>query len=697
MRDILVKRYNEISTVWISQNWLLERCGEMLNADKMRTHARFYYKKNGVTWEWQKEQGRYYYNYDRIPEKYQIKIGSREEIISMEGENMSNEEIRKRAIEKLEMIYREEYKVSNIEAVRWYSESGYAQEAVELSESWTWAKVVLDYTDNDRRWWVKLGFEKKMMVYECVVEILKERELPGMKVKTTISLMNKVKGYRELGLEESYRYFVHGNMGNENRTVINEEVKALLIYLRGLPQNFSDRSIIRKVQALGSRMGSEIPSDRTIERFFSQKYIKAITEVGRYGEGGRYLKWNNASLPMALPLYAGACWQLDGTRVNMAAHRTRDEKGRLDKDKFLYIVAVRDVYSGAILGWSYCYSESASVYLNAVYMAFKRVGYMPYEMVYDRFPGHEHKIWKSFRREIEKVGVKNTIVHTAQGKAQIERAFGTLQSIVMSDSVWYYGEGVKSKREHAHRSPEYLKEMKKLVRQLDWDWDKACAEMDKVIDKYNNTKLSEYSKKKIDKSPVELLQDKDDEGVIMLSNEKRLWLFGVKSSLSIKAGGMIRTEVGGVEKYYRVENENVLKHIEKAVLAIDVEDNTKALMYGEEGDLLAVPSYMPKLQRYGKKAEKGRIMTERAKNRKIKQMYALEYEDKKTIALKEYGDEMQLIMGQYTNKEIAEREESKYLENTKELMSVCETDEEEPKLLTQQEKEKALRSLYFNN
>jgi hypothetical protein len=69
-------------------------------------------------------------------------------------------------------------------------------------------------------------------------------------------------------------------------------------------------------------------------------------------------------------------------RVNITSH-TDD-----GKDKFLMVVAIRDVHSGDILGYSFDHSENRRVYENAMAMAVQKQVILPYEIVTDRFPGH---------------------------------------------------------------------------------------------------------------------------------------------------------------------------------------------------------------------------------------------------------------------------------------------------------------------
>ena len=114
--------------------------------------------------------------------------------------------------------------------------------------------------------------------------------------------------------------------------------------------------------------------------------------------------------------------------------QTEDGK-TLRQQQFLYIVTVRDVHSGDILGYHYTITEDRWAVHYAVKMAAKNAGYLPYEIIFDKFPGHNSEEGSNFLKELENWGVLVTMSSNANVKPAQERFYGTLQTVFMQESM----------------------------------------------------------------------------------------------------------------------------------------------------------------------------------------------------------------------------------------------------------------------
>lgn len=110
-------------------------------------------------------------------------------------------------------------------------------------------------------------------------------------------------------------------------------------------------------------------------------------------------------------------------------------------------------------------------------------------MRYDRFPGYNTAEWAFFGYEMRRHGVVMTVTSKAEGKAHIERSWGTLQSVFMSQNSYYYDEGIKSTHSYAHRSKDYVLKMRQKAAKMDFDFNDASGEMDKILNAYSTTLL----------------------------------------------------------------------------------------------------------------------------------------------------------------------------------------------------------------
>ncbi|MFV0377807.1 MAG: hypothetical protein ACK5JD_10970 [Mangrovibacterium sp.] len=355
------------------------------------------------------------------------------------------------------------------------------------------------------------------------------------------------------------------NEGNSNRATYanNEQIKAWLVELGDSQKNFSYAHIWRKVTTICAQHAiAKAPSQRWVGDFLNRPETQFLIQQ-RFGANTRFNHRYRAYTPTLSALFAGDCWDVDGTRVNIIDHAgtwTDKTDRKRSGQKFLYIIAVRDVMSGHVLGWEYCYEESAQAIINAVGMAVANAGYLPYELRYDKFPGHNSAEWAWFESELQRSGVVMTQTVKAEGKAGIERWWGTLQSVFMSESDYYYGEGVKSSRRYAHRAKEYVQAMRQRANREGFNFDDATRETDRVLDAYINTPLSAYSRKfkTIEQSPAQLHAESERPNTIELEEAHFCYLFGLRKQVSIR-NNMIMTQVDNATYYYAVDDVQVIE------------------------------------------------------------------------------------------------------------------------------------------
>jgi len=241
-------------------------------------------------------------------------------------------------------------------------------------------------------------------------------------------------------------------LGNNNASRNFEGIIPSMVYaMRATGYNFTNAHIIRRVSLICELTERKAPSKSWFEQLLAKQETKVLTAVGRYGTNSRKAQTFKSYNPIAGAVFAGDAWQMDGTRINMVGW---NEDG---KSHFLYVVAVRDVMSGACIGVSFGEVEDRYMYINALKMAVQKAGYLPYNLVLDKFPGHNTEEWINVTEKLKNKGVQVQYTAKATGKAQVERWFGTLQTVFMMQSNYYYGEGIMSKRPYAHRSVEVLK------------------------------------------------------------------------------------------------------------------------------------------------------------------------------------------------------------------------------------------------
>lgn len=499
------------------------------------------------------------------------------------------------------------------------------------------------------------------------IEIQQIKYLP----KTWRNLRNKIKAYAS-GTPIT-DLIGEKNKGNQNRTkhANNEVLKSWLVGLIETQKNYSAAYIFRQIRRMSVQHGmTDFPSVRWISDYLALPETQYITQQ-RYGANTRFNYKYRAYVPTQSALFAGDCWQIDGTRVNIIDHKgtyINKQGKKVAGQKFLYIIAVRDVMSGMVLGWEYCYEESATAVINALAMAVRTAGYLPYEFIYDRFPGHNTPEWQRIETYMRIAGTIMTVTHKSEGKAHIERWWDTLQNVFMMDSDLYYGEGIKSTRRYAHRSKEYVASMRKKANDSGFNYDSACKETDDIVNRYLNTPLCQYSTKfaKIDQSPAQLHADSDKPNTYEISDYHWCFLFGLNKQVSI-SNYMIHTQIDNVHHYYGIDDCDVIEKYTgvKLINCFDYEDlGTVHLFDGD--DYIGSFSEITPAQRFGPDKDLRAVGKLKSIAEKVKADQANKRAKIKEVELVEADEdfsEVSIMQGGIMQKHKYEAAETAYLMN----------------------------------
>lgn len=618
---------NYNSELYLSQDYILENTGvsyKYLRVAKSRS------KKGSNSWKYQELLNNCYFAYNNLPITAQCKLLPLIDLIDYAKETFDDH---KSIIEAA--------KVTSKKFLSKYKKEDISMSAAVLHEASLYVSM------NNISFSKSAFFEK--LANE--IEIQQIKHLP----KTWRNLRDKIKAYAS---GTSITDIIgEKNKGNQNRTkhANNEVLKSWLIGLIENQKNYSAAYIFRQIRRMCLQHGmNNFPSSRWVSDFLVQPETQYLTQQ-RYGANSRYNYKHRVYVPTQSALFAGDCWQIDGTRVNIIDHKgTYINKAgkKVTGQKFLYIVAVRDVMSGMALGWEYCYEESATAVINALAMAVRTAGYLPYEFIYDRFPGHNTAEWQRIENHMRINGTIMTITHKADRKAHIERWWDTLQNVFMMDSDLYYGEGIKSTRRYAHRSKEYVASMRKWATDNSFNYEDACKETDNIINRYLNTPLSEYSTKfsSIDQSPMQLHTESDKPNTYEVSDYTWCFLFGLTKEVSI-SNYMIHTQIDRVHHYYGIDDCDIIAKYTgvKLTNCFDYEDlGTVHLFDGSEyigsfGEITPAQQFGPNkdMRAVGKlKSIAEKVNTDRTNKRaKIKdaELAKSSYEDYSEVSMMQGG------------------------------------------------------------
>lgn len=612
-QDIIIRKpANELPQVWLSEQFLLNNL-QGLSKTYLDVKARPVYKNSvtacyrkntwlpdtGKAWRWAKVNGVFLYAYDNVPDKapnnYLGQLPSRIKLIEL-----SKEAEQQQQQEPVETFVTE-YINNNYKS--FYPTYGYCKK--EQKENLSKAAAALTAAAN----YAKVSGNTNH-VSQVVSDFIKRNSfsyLPKHPRNFAKVLQEAINGTAIETLVKLPR------TGNQNAAAHcnDDEVKAWITKMCESGNNYSIAHIIRKIEWMCKTCEKPVPSQRWISDFASSYEIEYMTAATKYGAKGRYGNQFRSSITLKNAPHAGDCWQVDGTRVNFIDFKLNG------KNVFLYIVAVRDVHSGDILGYSFDISENRWVVHNALKMAVETAGYLPYELQMDRFPGHNTEEMKNLFSDLENRGVKLTTAHAATGKAKLERWFSTLQQVFMMGSDYYYGEGVMSRNKFAHRSKEQLLQMKKAANADGWDFDAAVEEACKLVEAYRSTKLSAYSRRfhYIDQTPAQLHEASEKPNVNHLEPNQIIYLFGLRTERKFTGQGLINIDINKYPFSYRCADVNVVGKHERVTVCYTLDDLTQVHLYAITDT--ALKPYLgtakeSSVQMYGPNAEWGKLQEQKA-------------------------------------------------------------------------------------
>ncbi len=652
-KHIIIKKYRRIKQIWLAEEYVINALGVSYDYLMKKRHV---YK----SWDFITVEGNRYYEYFSIPNRkptyYRSFLPLYEDIMDIAESRQPVEDIYdyfEKALSDADTyinIYKDapQEKRSSLcisasviaQAVRYITETGYNTKKFDL---------FLDLA--------ALVEQHNLSYIPYHPRRLKEKillALAGTDLSEVIYLPRK---------------------GNSNAARFSDDLQleTWLYELQSNPRNFSDAYICRQIKRLCRLTDRPVPSDETIRLKLSQREAKFLTSVLRHGTGTREAAEYEGYIPVAEAPFAGDCWQIDATRVNMIAHEhiVTDASGNKIKSlQNIMVCVVRDVHSGTALGYSYDYAENAHMYINAIKMAVETSGYLPYELVTDKFPGHNTPRVIVFMETLQMMGVKLTVSHKATGKAQLERYFNTIQQIEMQGNDYYYGEGIRSKRKAAHVSPDYLASVKKKAKKEGFDLEQTITLYSAMLEAHNSRKYSEYSRKyrKLDKSPNDLHNESVKPNVIKLTDRQINHIFGIKTDVRMTANGLIKLEFRGVANYYLIDNYDIIEKYSQVCVSYNPDDMTKVQIYSRlKGttwlQYLCTAEAWEKPMIYGPQAEFNKLASMKRRQCEIdkiredklsaKTSQLLESSGEEPVILESYDAEDEYLMGGHTYKKAA--------------------------------------------
>lgn len=272
-----------------------------------------------------------------------------------------------------------------------------------------------------------------------------------LSVNSYSSFHAKIKRCKEEAIED---VLPHALLGQKSNNLVFNEVwqkKALHLYAKS--NNPSKMMVYNQLNDERISMSLKKISYSTIRDFLSRPIINNQSVLKRYGV--EY--FNNTINPYISRYnnYLSSVWEMDGSKLPFLV-----KIPNTDKVVRMSFVIIIDVYSNRIIGFSLGFTENADLVLEALLMAFSKTGQIPSMFIHDKGTAFTSSKLSTIKEYTYSLGSKwkTCKAMNPKEKGKVERTIGTLKSSFFKQFDSYLGEGIKSKREHAHPSKEKLKE-----------------------------------------------------------------------------------------------------------------------------------------------------------------------------------------------------------------------------------------------
>lgn len=405
--DIIVRTFQNSPTVWVSERLICDTLGENME-DYLRIRGRLTYRQSvspchrtkdilpatGKSWRYARIDGRFYYDYDYIPDRkdtrYRSRLGDKDTLLHLadmakaENREISLKEAEEYLIRKVtNRVSRmdiEYYLFKKIDGVCKYNQDM----ARDMAEALQWMRVVREMADS--KTYRELDIKRQEDFFNLCGSILDRRKLYGFTITTGGSLRKKLI-YFPMDEDGQREYLISGRLGNDNARKLGRERlvdtttgeiynfdmhQAIILDLWMNPGGAGKGSKIElwsRYQEDIAYMGLDPMSYSTFCHYTNSYDTEFNTTSERHGTSF----FNKVCLPYISgdkPVHSNSLWCTDGSGT--IGYKYIDKDGDL-RSMRLYVMLISDVATGKIVGWCPSapgfHSESPYMMKQAMLMA----------------------------------------------------------------------------------------------------------------------------------------------------------------------------------------------------------------------------------------------------------------------------------------------------------------------------------------
>lgn len=432
----------------------------------------------------------------------------------------------------------------------------YGDNAVRHTKAITFAilRVILPLVRKFKKGLIKHFYELLCSEKKAIDNRIKEAKAKGFEVVKEplmheIPLESQNYFYKYLNRMEDIgipKALIHQGKGKpSNNLKLTPLIKDIIVYLKSYGNPTSATAIHKDLKAWFQgnpllKNKDKCPDADTVRDFLATAEAKNLTMLSNMGFE-KFEKKILGYLPLERPKHPLTKVSADGYHFQVKCEGddslTMSFVGFFIKDNYSDVVIcdLDDSENFELIGRTF-----------EKYLQFTRYKF-PAEFVVDGFTDRQTKHFKNFRTFLETSGVIWNVKSDPKAKAKLERWFGSLQTVSLSQISGYVGEGIKSRRDYAHPSKQVIIVVTKR------DYLKGKNEMKRLllaaVDDYNRNAFYDHAN-----APLTIHQSKNPKYFKQLQPYHSAYFFWDKHEVTI-SGSMIVVRKEQKKWFYREAEE----------------------------------------------------------------------------------------------------------------------------------------------
>jgi hypothetical protein len=261
-----------------------------------------------------------------------------------------------------------------------------------------------------------------------------------------------------------YETLIHGAVGNQNSLVIQGEMAQWWLAQYALPIQPTVPTIMNLYNKIREEKQWPSITEAAIILWLNKPENKRLWMIGRNGKSDYIKNYGYTLQRDKSNWFPNAYWAIDGSKLDWI-HCWDEARGMATK---LKINLLLDVYSEAILGYSYSFTEDHTDHFRALKMAVSKSQCRPLLITHDNQSGHKTARMQDLYKAIVRHNKGTVYAHQAYRSSNpAEGVLGRFQKQVVNQKWFSDGQSIKARSRDSHANMDFIKEFKHKLYSVD--------------------------------------------------------------------------------------------------------------------------------------------------------------------------------------------------------------------------------------